>query len=410
MTEPTNSGLKKQRAVVAGVAVAALIAVLWFVFGRQIGGAPDASEAETPPMVSSEGISLPNQEVNPPEGPDVATTTEPPQATETPTIIAPRFDVVRVTPDGNALVAGRAEPLSEVAVMLDGVETGTIEVDASGKFAVAFDIDPAAVPRLMTLSSKGQDGETTESVESVIVSPIAAPTVPLGQAGEGLAALETDAVPVPEGSPAAPSAAAEEGESNPEVDTVAPVAPAVLLADESGVRVLQPQAGTTIPEGVSIDAITTGPKGAMAISGRASDGGFVRLYANNAEVVTVPIDATGGWRAGLPVTLPPEFTLRIDQIDGEGKVLARTETELTRETREELDGLLVEEVRAGSAGTVVVTVQQGFTLWAIARENYGDGRLYVKVFEANRDQIRNPDLIYPGQVFTVPVDEIDDPG
>jgi nucleoid-associated protein YgaU len=50
----------------------------------------------------------------------------------------------------------------------------------------------------------------------------------------------------------------------------------------------------------------------------------------------------------------------------------------------------------------IVTVQPGFTLWRIARENYGDGVLYVRVFEANKDQIRNPDLIYPGQVFTVP--------
>jgi nucleoid-associated protein YgaU len=49
-----------------------------------------------------------------------------------------------------------------------------------------------------------------------------------------------------------------------------------------------------------------------------------------------------------------------------------------------------------------VTVTRGGTLWAIARETYGDGFLYVRVFEANRDQIRNPDLIYPGQVFTLP--------
>ena len=50
----------------------------------------------------------------------------------------------------------------------------------------------------------------------------------------------------------------------------------------------------------------------------------------------------------------------------------------------------------------MVTIETGNTLWAIARETYGDGFLYVRVFEANRDQIRNPDLIYPGQVFTLP--------
>ena len=48
------------------------------------------------------------------------------------------------------------------------------------------------------------------------------------------------------------------------------------------------------------------------------------------------------------------------------------------------------------------TVQPGATLWAIAEERYGEGILYVTVFEANRDRIRNPDLIYPGQVFILP--------
>jgi nucleoid-associated protein YgaU len=51
---------------------------------------------------------------------------------------------------------------------------------------------------------------------------------------------------------------------------------------------------------------------------------------------------------------------------------------------------------------VTVTVQPGFTLWGIATERFGEGRMYVQVFEANRDSIKNPDLIYPGQVFTLP--------
>jgi len=51
---------------------------------------------------------------------------------------------------------------------------------------------------------------------------------------------------------------------------------------------------------------------------------------------------------------------------------------------------------------VAITVQPGFTLWSIAKAQMGDGILYVQVFEANKDKIRDPDLIYPGQVFTMP--------
>ena len=57
----------------------------------------------------------------------------------------------------------------------------------------------------------------------------------------------------------------------------------------------------------------------------------------------------------------------------------------------------------GSTGAPVsVTVQPGLTLWAIARDQFGDGVLYVQVYEANKDRIRDPDLIYPGQVFALP--------
>jgi len=51
---------------------------------------------------------------------------------------------------------------------------------------------------------------------------------------------------------------------------------------------------------------------------------------------------------------------------------------------------------------VSITVQPGFTLWGIARDSFGDGVMYVQVYNANRDKIRDPDLIYPGQVFTIP--------
>lgn len=48
------------------------------------------------------------------------------------------------------------------------------------------------------------------------------------------------------------------------------------------------------------------------------------------------------------------------------------------------------------------TVQKGDCLWEIAKKYYGNGSDYQKIFGANRDQITNPNLIYPGQVLTIP--------
>ena len=48
------------------------------------------------------------------------------------------------------------------------------------------------------------------------------------------------------------------------------------------------------------------------------------------------------------------------------------------------------------------TVVKGDSLSKIAKHLYGDAQKWRKIYEANRDQIKNPDLIYPGQTFTIP--------
>jgi nucleoid-associated protein YgaU len=90
----------------------------------------------------------------------------------------------------------------------------------------------------------------------------------------------------------------------------------------------------------------------------------------------------------------------VDELDESGKVLARIETPFKREAPEVVAA--APEPETPQPAVKVVTVQPGSTLWAIAREKYGDGVLYVRVYEANKDRIRDPDLIYPGQVFVVP--------
>ena len=91
----------------------------------------------------------------------------------------------------------------------------------------------------------------------------------------------------------------------------------------------------------------------------------------------------------------------MDELNEEGRVVSRAETPFRRESVEAIQAL--EQVPSTSIAPVsLITVQPGNTLWGIAREKYGEGILYVRVFEANTDRIRDPDLIYPGQIFSVP--------
>ena len=47
-------------------------------------------------------------------------------------------------------------------------------------------------------------------------------------------------------------------------------------------------------------------------------------------------------------------------------------------------------------------MRSGDTLLAIAKREYGDAGAWRRIYEANRDQIKNPDLIHPGQELTIP--------
>lgn len=48
------------------------------------------------------------------------------------------------------------------------------------------------------------------------------------------------------------------------------------------------------------------------------------------------------------------------------------------------------------------TIKSGDTLWAIAQKYYGNGSQYTKIYNANKDKIKDPNLIYPGQVIKIP--------
>jgi nucleoid-associated protein YgaU len=61
-----------------------------------------------------------------------------------------------------------------------------------------------------------------------------------------------------------------------------------------------------------------------------------------------------------------------------------------------------DQLPEGSVAEGRVVVQPGNNLWRLARAAYGRGVRYTVIYEANRDQIRNPRLIFPGQVFAVP--------
>jgi nucleoid-associated protein YgaU len=134
--------------------------------------------------------------------------------------------------------------------------------------------------------------------------------------------------------------------------------------------------------------------GEVIFSGRAEPNARVRVLADERLIGETQADSAGRWTLQAPEGFEPGvYDLQVDQLDEEGRVTAVIALPFERASPEAIE----------MAGERVV-VQPGNSLWRIARELYGQGMQYTVIYEANRDQIRDPDLIYPGQVFTTPQD------
>ncbi|WP_027259194.1 LysM peptidoglycan-binding domain-containing protein [Leisingera aquimarina] len=200
---------------------------------------------------------------------------------------------------------------------------------------------------------------------------------------------------------AGPAPAVEPGTPQPQGQAVA-----VLRADAEGVEVVQPAipADPGLIDEVALDSISYNGSGGVELSGRAQPQSQVRVYVDNRPVAELGAATDGRWSGRLEDVAPGIYTLRLDEVEpATGAVVSRLETPFKREAPEALpqpggDATPEQPVPLVQA----VTVQKGDTLWAISQQKYGSGFLYVRVFEANRGAIRDPDLIYPGQVFTVP--------
>lgn len=298
--------------------------------------------------------------------------------------------------------AGSLDPAEELAA---GVPHG--EPAASGEGAQAEggtreagvaspDAETPAISEATPQVQGESARQTTSDTLSAAPDLLSADPAPLAS-GAMEDALEAIA-PLPGDRPSADAVAAP---SAPE--PAQPGSQAILLSDETGVRVLQPpaprEAAPDVMSSVALDAIIYDDAGEVQLSGRAQGRGFVRVYLDNTPVITSRIGEDGSWRSDLPQVDTGIYTLRIDEVDSAGNVTSRVETPFKREDAE---ALAVAGAEMGQHKVAAVTVQPGNTLWGISRRNYGQGVLYVRIFEANRDRIRNPDLIYPGQVFTIP--------
>ena len=271
--------------------------------------------------------------------------------------VRPTFDVVRISATGNAVIAGRAEPGANVVVLDRGRALGQVKANRRGEWVLVplEPLPPGATELYVEASLPGTFPRLSENV--VVLS-------------------------VPR-------------RSEPQAARVRPFA--VLTPRGGGAtRVLQ---GSRLPvardkggPGVSLDVVDYDDAGNIILSGRADPNAEIRVYTDNRLIGTARSDKKGDWQLRPDVRIAPgDHELRVDSVSVEGKVLARSVLPFTRADLQLFD------MRDGR-----VVVQPGNSLWRIARATYGSGLQFTLIYDANREQIHDPDLIFPGQVFKVP--------
>ncbi len=291
-----------------------------------------SSQTETPQ--SPPGVSTQTTETGAPTAPQISG------------VLPPSFDIVRVDPSGEAVVAGRAHPGSVAVLYANGQEIARETANDLGEWVMI----------VTTPLDEGAQELTLEMIHD----------------GRNITSEQVVVVAVPE----------REGEK-----------PLIVLGQQGGAsRVLQqPGDGVMVGE-LSLDIVDYDQAGAVILQGRARPNARVRAYIDTRRIGDARADEDGRWTIKPGGAIPPGiYSLRVDQIADDAKVSARVEVPFER----------VEPEQAMAASGQVV-VQPGNSLWGIARRLYGEGIQYTVIYKANQAQIKDPDLIYPGQVFDVP--------
>jgi nucleoid-associated protein YgaU len=304
-----------------------------------------------------------DDEAPPAPEPAVSEQTTEPVGDEQARKTVPEFDLVRISRGGTGVIAGRMAPGATIELFANGEKVSEVTADENGEWVMILE-EPLEAGSV-ELNLKGREsasGEATEADNVVVVS------VPERDNQRFLERQQNGVVAV---------LTPKSGEG------------ASTVLQKPGVA-----AFGEVGESLSVDTIDYGDGGVPVFTGRSLPRVEVRLYLDDEFVGRVRADDNGRWQIPLAggSLAPGKHMIRVDQTIGDGQVQLRIEQPFEA-------GQPIDPTAAESG----VFVRPGNTLWQIARQLYGSGVRYTVIFRENSEQIRDPDLIYPGQMFRLPV-------
>ncbi|AYM10302.1 LysM peptidoglycan-binding domain-containing protein [Agrobacterium tumefaciens] len=236
---------------------------------------------------------------------------------------APTFDVLRVEPDGSAVVAGKAQPGSKLEILSNGKVIAQTTIDGSGDFAAVFDNPLPPGDHELVLRSTDASGKATQSEEVATVS------VPNGKAGELLAMVSkpgeaSRVLAMPEAAPSAlqPPKAARPGQSATAAATTTP-APAASTPAPSA-------AAAALTSTVQVTAVEfEGSK--IFVAGSAPAASSVRALVDDKEIGKSTTEASGHFVIEGNVDLSVgSHIITVEELNADGTVKVRVRVPFER--------------------------------------------------------------------------------
>ncbi len=267
---------------------------------------------------------------------------------------APTFDVLRVEPDGSAVVAGKAQPGSKLEILSNGKVIARTTIDGSGDFAAVFDNPLPPGDHELVLRSTDASGKATQSEEVATVS------VPNGKAGELLAMVSkpgeaSRVLAMPEAAPSAlqPPQAAQPGQSATAAATTTP-APAAGTPSPSA-------AAAPLTSTVQVTAVEfEGSK--IFVAGSAPAASSVRALVDDKEIGKSTTEASGHFVIEGNVDLSVgSHIITVEELNVDGTVKVRVRVPFERPQTDQATVAMQAPAATPSAATTTAPAENQST-------------------------------------------------
>ena len=257
------------------------------------------------------------------------------------------FDIVRISKTGDIVIAGKSEP-NETIELLDGEEViAEVISDENGEWIWVSELTIKSGIKKFKLQYKNNLNKSSISDQTVII----------------LVDNESNSVP-----------------------KVA----RVFRSDVENIDMLNLE---KLNDAITLDFLSYSPPGLIIMSGRTISNTEIEILKSSEVLGKTKSNENGVWKFIINKNDANEEISIKTTISGETLILTYDEAEIKKRFKntnfEFYDDRII--------------VQKGNSLWRIARKTLGGGIFYTEIYKNNLAKIKNPNLIYPGQVFNIPI-------